>query len=89
MAFQVGTSLNIEGLLRAKANRGPPTTQADRLPENLIKNVSGMPLLLHRCSNFTGWDFELKQILKNISLKDLVNLDLPKPPIIYTREDKK
>ncbi|KAI2966591.1 hypothetical protein CBS147324_7348 [Aspergillus niger] len=79
MAFEVGRGVSFKNLSLEGEVPTEPTTQADRLPAQMPDGVPGLPLLLHGRENFSKWDFQVKQALKNVGLEDLIKLDLPRP----------
>lgn len=59
----------------------PPkgTTQADRIPDDLPDTIPGLPFLLRGWSDFPKWEFQVRLVLENLGLQDLVDRDLSRP----------
>ncbi|GKZ30816.1 hypothetical protein AbraIFM66950_010406 [Aspergillus brasiliensis] len=83
MASGPGRSISLEHLSFTRGVQA--TTQADRLPKVVPDGVPGLPLLLRGRSNFLQWDFEVKQELKLAGLRDLIDLDLPRPATTHEK----
>ncbi|GKZ50057.1 hypothetical protein AbraIFM66951_002904 [Aspergillus brasiliensis] len=83
MASGPGRSISLEHLSFTRGVQA--TTQADRLPKIVPGGVPGLPLLLRGRSNFLQWDFEVKQELKLAGLRDLIDLDLPRPATTHEK----
>lgn len=79
MAFHQGRAVSFRNLLRITIGLPKGTTQADRIHDDLPESIPGVLFLLKGCSNFPNWDFQVRKILEDIGLQDLIDLDLPHP----------
>ncbi|GAQ34195.1 hypothetical protein AtubIFM55763_006991 [Aspergillus tubingensis] len=88
MASRKGRAVSLKGISRTVIIPPKVTTQADRIPDDLPDFIPGVPLILKDTLDFPNWDFQVRQILENVGLQDLVDSDIPHPKLdhkTYTR----